>query len=333
MKTLRRYLPDIDLEKPIPSEILEKMEVTVGDVKDALKEIEPSALREVMIDVPKVNWDDVGGLDDVKMKLIEAVEWPIKHPHAFDRMGITPPRGTLLYGPPGCGKTLLAKAVANESQANFISIKGPEILSKWVGESEKAVREIFKKAKQVSPCIVFLDEMDSIASRRSYSGDSLVTERVVNQLLTSIDGLEEMEGVVILAATNRPDILDPGLIRTGRFDRLIKIGMPDMEGRLKILFVHTKDMPLKDVKLKTIAEKTEGYSGADLEGVCREAGIIALRKDITAKSVRMRHFMEALQAIRPSVDEETVRFYDNMSKNLEAGIHKRKKDDVGMGYR
>jgi transitional endoplasmic reticulum ATPase len=333
MKTLRRYLPDIDLEKPIPSEILERMVVTTSDVKEALKEIEPSAMREVLIEVPKVNWEDVGGLEDVKQKLIEAVEWPIKHPHAFERMGITPPRGTLLYGPPGCGKTLLAKAVANESQANFISIKGPEILSKWVGESEKAVREIFKKAKQVSPCIVFLDEIDSIASRRSYGGDSLVNERVVNQLLTSIDGLESMEGVVIIAATNRPDILDPGLIRTGRFDRLIRLAMPTLEERLLILAVHTKTMPLKDVKIKTIAEKTEGYTGADLEGVCREAAIIALRKDITAKSVRMRHFVEALKAIRPSVDEETVRFYEKMSTDLEAGIHKRKKDDIGMGYR
>lgn len=333
MKALRRYLPEIDLEKPIPSDTLERMEVSMDDVKEALKEIDPSAMREVLVEIPKVSWDDVGGLDDVKQKLIEAVEWPIKHPHAFKRIGITPPRGILMYGPPGCGKTLLAKAAANESQANFISIKGPEILSKWVGESEKAVREIFKKAKQVSPCIVFLDEIDSIASRRSYSTDSLVNERVVNQLLTSIDGLEDMEGVVILAATNRPDILDPGLIRTGRFDRMIPLTMPSAQERLLIFKVHTAAMPLKNVDLELLAEKTDGYTGADIEGLCREAGIIALRRDITSNSVKMRHFMEALKTVRASVNDEVVRFYDRVSKDLEGGMHKRKKDDVGMGYR
>ena len=333
MKALRRYLPEIDLEKPIPSETLEKMIVNSEDIKNALKEIEPSAMREVLVEVPKVNWNDIGGLDEVKQKLIEAVEWPIKHPHAFKRMGITPPKGVLLYGPPGCGKTLLAKAVANESEANFISIKGPEVLSKWVGESEKAVREIFKKAKQVSPCIVFLDEIDAIAARRSYGGDSFVTERVVNQLLTSIDGIEDTEGVVVLGATNRPDILDPGLLRAGRFDRLIFMTPPNTQERIKIFLVHTKNMPLKDVELEVLAQKTEGYTGADIAGVCREAGMLSLRRDITAKAIKMKHFEEALEVVRPSCDEETMRFYAGVTKELEGGMHKRKKDDIGMGYR
>ncbi|HEV8595027.1 MAG TPA: CDC48 family AAA ATPase, partial [Thermoplasmata archaeon] len=214
MKALRRYLPEIDLDRPIPAEVLERMRVLVEDFKNALKEIEPSAMREVLVEVPHVNWADVGGLGDVKMKLREAVEMPLKEPDAFIRMGIKPPRGILLYGPPGTGKTLLAKAVANESEANFISIKGPEVMSKWVGESEKAVRMIFKKAKQVAPCIVFLDELDAIAHRRGTGTDEGVTERVVNQLLTSLDGLESMEGVVVIGATNRPDMIDPGLLRT-----------------------------------------------------------------------------------------------------------------------
>lgn len=335
MKSLRRYLPEIDLDKPIPTEVLERMEVTGDDFKDAFKEIEPSSLREVLIEIPRVTWDDVGGLENVKRSLKEVVELPLKNPEAFKRMGIKAPRGILLYGPPGTGKTLLAKAVANESEANYISIKGPEILSKWVGESEKAVREIFKKAKQASPSIVFLDEIDAIAPRRGLGGDSHVTERLVNQLLTSIDGLESMEGVVVLAATNRPDIVDAALLRAGRFDRLILIPAPDMEARLKILEIHTREMPLDDtVDLKEIAEKTDGFVGADLEGICREAGITALRDDMKAEKITKEHFQKALSKARPSVDEDTIKFYVAIGEELEGGISKRdyKKTSGETGY-
>src|SRR5438046_3229959 len=249
MKALRRYLPDIDLDKPIPAETLEKMRVTSDDFKQAVKEVEPSAMREVLVEVPRVNWADVGGLDDVKMKLREAVEMPLKDPDAFKRMGIRPPRGILLYGPPGSGKTLLAKAVATESEANFISIKGPEVMSKWVGESEKAVRMIFKKAKQVARCIVFVDELDEVARVRGFDTGSGVSERVVNQLLTSMDGLETLEGVCVIGATNRPDRLDPAMLRIGsirpvrsmarssRFDRILLVPTPNRDARLALLKV------------------------------------------------------------------------------------------------
>ncbi len=276
MNALRRYLPEIDLDKPIPTEVLEKMIVTEDDFMEALKSIEPSSLREVTVEIPNIKWNDIGGLESVKSELREAVELPLLKPDVFSRLGIRAPKGFLLYGPPGTGKTLLAKAVANESNANFISVKGPEVLSKWVGESEKAVREIFKKAKQVSPAIIFMDEIDSIAPRRGTSMDSGVTERIVNQLLTSMDGIEVLNGVVVIAATNRPDIIDPALLRAGRFDKIIYIPPPEEEGRLKILEVHTKKMPLaKDVDLHDIARKTEGYVGADLENLCREAGMMA----------------------------------------------------------
>ncbi|HKJ96379.1 MAG TPA: VCP-like ATPase, partial [Thermoplasmataceae archaeon] len=255
MNALRRYLPEIDLDKPIPTEVLEKMQVTAEDFREALKTIEPSSLREVTIEVPSITWADVGGLEDVKRELRETVELPLIKPDVFKRLGIRASKGFLLYGPPGVGKTLLAKAVANESKANFISVKGPEVLSKWVGESEKAIREIFKKAKQVAPTIVFLDEIDSIAPRRGTYGDSGVTERMVNQLLTSLDGMEVLQGVVVIAATNRPDIMDPALTRAGRFDKLIYIPSPDKESRLQILKVHTKNMPLaEDVNLEAVAE-------------------------------------------------------------------------------
>ncbi|RLF48572.1 MAG: ATPase, partial [Thermoplasmata archaeon] len=331
MKALRRYLPEIDLEKPIPPEILEKMRVTMEDFKEALKDVEPSSLREVLVEVPKVTWDDVGDLEEVKKILRECVELPIKHPESFEKTGISPPRGVLLYGPPGTGKTLLAKAVANESEANFISIKGPEVLSKWVGESEKAVREIFKRAKQAAPCIVFLDEIDAIAPRRgSYLGESGVTERIVNQLLTSMDGLESMEGVFVIGATNRPDILDPALLRPGRFDRLVYVPPPDKEGRLKILKVHTKNMPLaEDVDLENLAERTEGYVGADIMALCREAAMMALREDIKADKVYMKHFEKSLEVVKPSVDEETVKYYEELSKMLGMGKIKRRKEDLG----
>ncbi len=332
MKALRRYLPEIDLEKPIPTEILGKMKVTMNDFQDALREIEPSALREVLIEIPRVTWEDVGGLDDIIQQLREAVEWPLKFPESFKRLGIRPPRGILLYGAPGTGKTLLAKAIAHESEANFISIKGPEVLSKWVGESEKAVREIFKKAKQASPSIIFLDELDAIAPRRGLSSDSRVTERIVNQMLTSIDGLESMEGVVIIGATNRPDIIDPGLLRSGRFDRLILVPAPDYETRLKIFEVHTREMPLKKVPIKELAKKTEGYSGADIEGLCREAGIIALRQNKNANEVTMDCFKQAMTVIHSSLDEQTIKYYELISNELQGGIDKRKKSDTDVGY-
>jgi transitional endoplasmic reticulum ATPase len=331
MKALRRYLPDIDLEKPIPAETLEKMRVLPEDFKNALKEVEPSAMREVLVEIPKISWGDVGGLADVKMKLREAVEMPLKDPDAFKRMGIKPPRGILLYGPPGSGKTLLAKAVANESEANFISIKGPEVMSKWVGESEKAVRMIFKKAKQVAPCIVFLDELDAIAHRRGFDNDSGVSERVVNQLLTSMDGLETLEGVVVVGATNRPDMVDPALLRTGRFDRILLVPAPDKSARLEILKVHTKDMPLESVDLDELAEELDGYTGADIEGLCREAAMVALREKKDARKVSMAHFQEGIKVVRPSLDEDTVKFYENLGKTMERGTARRQKEEV-LGY-
>jgi transitional endoplasmic reticulum ATPase len=335
MKALRRYLPEIDLEKPIPPDVLEKMRVMKDDFKEALKEVEPSAMREVLVEIPRVRWDDVGGLDEVKKALKETIELPLKDPEVFKRMGITPPRGVLLYGPPGCGKTLLAKAVANESQANFISIKGPEVMSKWVGESEKAVRQIFKKAKQVAPTIVFLDEIDAIAPRRGASAaDSGVTERLVNQLLTSIDGLESLEGVVILGATNRPDIVDPALLRAGRFGKLVLIPVPDREARLEILKVHTREMPLKDVNLEELADRTPDFSGADIESLCKEAGLNSLRKDPNASTVTMEEFEEALLHARPSVDKETMDFYKSIGEVLEKGtMTKKERQDIQSMFR
>lgn len=317
MKTLRRLLPDIDLEKEeIPKEVLDKIEVTMQDFKEALKEVEPSALREVLVEVPNVKWDDIGGLEDVKQDLKEAVEWPLKHKDVFEKMGIRPPKGVLLFGPPGTGKTLLAKAVANESQANFISVKGPEIFSKWVGESEKAIREIFRKARQAAPTVVFFDEIDSIAPRRgSDMSGSGVTEKVVNQLLTELDGLEEPKDVVIIAATNRPDILDPALLRPGRLDRIVLVPVPDKKARLDIFKVHTKNMPLaEDIDLEKLAEKTEGYTGADIEAVCREAAMIALRENLNADKVELRHFEEALKRIRPSVKEDEMNMYKRLAE-------------------
>ncbi len=317
MKALRRYLPEIDLDEPVPAEILERMCVTMDDFKEALKMVDPSALREFLVEVPTTTWDSVGGLSEVKQQLKEAVEWPLEDPDSFERMGIRPPRGILLYGPPGTGKTLLAKAVANESGANFLSVKGPEVLSKWVGESEKAIREIFKKAKQSSPSIVFLDEVDAIAPRRGAYEGSHVTESMVNQLLTSMDGMEGMEGVVVIGATNRPDILDNGLLRAGRFDRLIKVTAPDEEARRAILNVHSEGMPLnKDVDLKEIGKLTKGYVGADLEALCREAAMIALREDRKARAVSKNHFEEALRHVRSSVTDDVVKYYDRLAEQL-----------------
>ncbi len=332
MKTLRRYLGEIDLDKPIPAELLEKMKVTEEDFKEALKEVEPSAMREVMVEMPRVTWDDIGGLEEAKRDLKEAVEMPLKEPEIFKRLGIRPPKGVLLYGPPGTGKTLLAKAVANESQANFISIKGPEVMSKWVGESEKAVRQIFKKAKQVAPSIVFLDEIDSIAPTRGWRSDSGVTERIVNQLLTSIDGLETMEGVVVIAATNRPDILDRALLRAGRFDRLVLIPAPDKKARLEILKIHTREMPLDNVNLEELAGKLDGYAGADIENLCREAAMIAVRESKAADKITSKHFEEAMKTVKPSIDDELMELYERLGREMESGISKKEKRDIGVGY-
>ncbi len=328
MSALRRYLPEIDLDQPIPPELLERMVVTHDDFRGARREIEPSALREVLLEIPQVDWDDVGGLGEVKQSLREAVEWPLSQPEVFERLGISPPRGILLFGPPGTGKTLLAKAVANESGANFISIKGPEVLSKWVGESEKAVREIFKKAKQAAPSIVFLDEIDALAPRRGMgSGDSHVTERIVNQLLTSIDGMETLEGVVIIAATNRPDMVDNALLRAGRFDRLIQIPVPDREARKEILKIHTEPVPLaEDVSLDELEGVTDGYVGADIENLAREAAMLALREDNDAEEVQMHHFTEALKVVRPSVDDQTLQYYNRVAQDLQGGIAQKKSD-------
>lgn len=331
MHALRRVLPEVDIEKEIPAEIIENLKVTREDFIEALKNVEPSAMREVLVEIPKVRWEDIGGLENAKQELREAIEWPLKYPEVFKTTNIKPPKGILLYGPPGTGKTLLAKAVANESNANFISVKGPELLSKWVGESEKHVRDMFKKARQVAPAIIFFDEIDSLAPRRGGIGDSHVTERVVSQLLTELDGLEELREVVVIAATNRPDLIDPALLRPGRIERHIYIPPPDKEARKEIFRIHLKNKPLaEDVKLEELAEKTEGYSGADIEAVCREAGMLAIRealksgvsreeaKEIAKKiKITKRHFEEALKKVKPSLTQEDLKRYELMLKEFQ----------------
>jgi len=312
MKALRRMLPKMNLEdEQIPAKILEELKVTRDDVQNALREIQPSALREVYVEVPNVQWNDIGGLEEVKREIREAVEMPLKKPEVFKRMGIRPVRGILLYGPPGTGKTLLAKAVATESEANFISIKGPEMLSKWVGESEKSVREIFRKARQAAPTVIFIDELDSIAQTRGSEEGSGVGARVVDSLLTEMDGLKNIKDVVVIGATNRIDIIDPALLRPGRFDKLIEIKAPDVETRLAILKVHTAPMPIAPkVDLQKIASLTEGFSGADLEGLCREAAMIALRENLAAKLVEPVHFEKALASLSPVLMKKREREKD-----------------------
>ncbi|MCF7861052.1 CDC48 family AAA ATPase [Candidatus Woesearchaeota archaeon] len=415
MVVLRRILPEINLrskDEPIPEATLRKLVITMGDFKESLKIVRPSAMREVLVEIPNIKYSDVGGLEDIKQELKEAVEWPIKNPAAFKRLGVRPPRGILIYGPPGTGKTMIAKAVASESEANFILIKGPELLSKWVGESEKAIRKIFSKARQTAPSIIFFDEIDSLASKRNASSENNVSERVVNQMLTEIDGMEDLNDVVVIAATNRPDMVDTALLRPGRFDRIVYTPAPDEKTRLEIFKVHTKNVPLSDLKpienqlvfvketpvqlvekqttekqaidkhakpitksttkeldllplyrlfknnspstqtvreylaksgvekpeeaaelvtkaiqdaiatememLSSYAKQTKGYAGADVESVCREAAIFALREDINSTLVTKEHFKKALDKVRPSVTEDVEKAYQEIEKHLTA---------------
>ncbi|PIY60131.1 ATPase, partial [Candidatus Woesearchaeota archaeon CG_4_10_14_0_8_um_filter_47_5] len=335
MIVLRRVLPEIKLQEdqPISKELLEKLRISQQDFIDALKVVRPSTMREILVEIPNIRWTDIGGIQDVKQELQEAVEWPLKNPEAFKRLGVKPPKGILLYGPPGTGKTFLAKAVATESKANFISIKGPELLSKWVGESEKAVRKVFEKARQTSPSIIFFDELDSLAPRRGASSDSHVSERVVNQLLTEMDGLESLADVIIIAATNRPDIVDPALLRPGRFDRIILTPVPDLPGREAIFTVHTHSMPLaKDVDLKALATGTDGYVGADIEAVCREAAMLALRANIEATEVTKKDFESALEKIKPSVTKDIEKAYKELEDQFRAAKGKEMEKEKPLYY-
>ena len=321
MKALRRYLPDIDLDQDeIAPEVLEKMEVQMNDFRLAMRDIEPSALREIYVEIPEVSWDDVGGLEEVKERLKESVEWPLTMPERFEHFGIKPPRGIVLFGAPGTGKTLLAKAIANEAKANFITIKGPELISKWVGESEKAIREIFKKAQQASPSIVFFDEFESIAGMRTpNSGEgSDVSNRVVNQMLSSMDGIETMEGVIVIAATNRPEMIDPALLRSGRFERVMHIPPPDTGSLRKILKIHTRDMPLGKFDLSSLVDRMDGFTGADVESVCREAALIAMRAG--RKSVAKKHFEEAIGRVRPTITPAMLEYYSKLEGELTSGL-------------
>jgi len=319
MNALRRILPQIDLDEPtIPKEILDRLVVQKDDFEAALREVSPSAMREILVEVPDVTWQDIGGLEPVKQLLVEAVEWPLRYAESFRRIGIDAPKGILLYGPPGTGKTMLAKAVANESEANFITVKGSALLSKWYGESEKRVEEIFRKARQVSPSIIFLDELDALVPvRGGGAGEPHVTERVVNQLLSEMDGLEELHGVVVIGATNRPDIIDPALLRPGRFDELIMAPVPDKESRDKIFQVHLKKVPMaEDIDLDDLIGQTENYTGADIAAVVRKAGRLALREDMAADKIRQKHFQAALEEIGPSVTPETMKYYSRMASEL-----------------
>lgn len=304
MRSLRRILPEIDLHQPkIPAEILNKIKVTKTDFDEALKDVQPSAMREVLVQRPNVRWEDIGGLQGIKDELAEAIEWPLKHADLFAEADVKPPKGILLYGPPGTGKTMIAKAVAATSEANFISIKGPELISKWVGESEKGVREVFRKARQAAPCVVFFDELDAIAPRRGSEGDAHVTERVISQMLTELDGLEDLKGVVVIGATNRPDIIDEALLRPGRFDRILEVPRPDKNARKQIFQIHTKKKPLdSDVKLDKLVEMTDGMTGAEIVAIVNAAAMTAIREHVNQKAsklkISMKHFEGAFGKIR-----------------------------------
>ncbi len=309
MRSLRRILPEIDLdEEKISAEILQKIKITKEDFREALKEVRPSALREVLVQVPNVTWDDIGGLDLLKEELREAIEWPLKHKEAFVHLDVSSPKGILLHGPPGTGKTLIAKAVAKMTESNFISIKGPELLSKWVGESEKGVREIFRKARQAAPCIIFFDELDSLVPKRGTSSDSHVTENVVSQILTEIDGLEELHNVLIIGATNRLDIIDPALLRPGRFDKIIEVPKPDAKSREHIFRIHTKRKPLaNDVDYAKLVELTDGFTGAEIAEVCNRAALIGLKRYVGGKvasvkdiKITQADLAEAIQKLKPA---------------------------------
>ena len=340
IRALRRVLPEIDLSsQSIPVETLRKIIVTMQDYLDVINEMEPSAMREVFVEVPDVKWDDIGGLLSIKQELQEAVEWPLKYQRVFTYADATPPKGILLYGPPGTGKTLIAKAAANESEANFISIKGPELLSKWVGESEKGVREVFRKARQAAPCIIFFDEIDAIAPRRGgeLGGDSHVTERLISQLLTELDGLEILTNVIVIAATNRPDIIDPALLRPGRFDRLLYVPPPDMNSRLQIIKIHTKKKPLaENISVEQLARETEGYTGADIASLASAAVMLALREHVSRYEepqqadshvqelkIQMKHFEEAMKKIKPLSTQE-LDMYKKISELFG-------KSEIGIG--
>lgn len=327
MSVLRTILPDLHPEdsKELPKEVLDKIIIETKDFEEALKVVRPSAMREVLVEAPNISWQDIGGLEKTKQELKEAVEWPISQPESFKRLGIRAPKGILLYGPPGTGKTLLAKAVAKESEANFIQVKGPSLLSMWVGKSEEGVRKIFERARQVAPCVIFFDEVDAMAGRRGLEYGNKVTERVLNQLLAEIDGLEGLKDVTVIAATNRPDMLDPALLRPGRFDRVILVDVPDATSRKQILQVHTKATPLAvDVSIDELVKQTEGFVGADVEGLVREAAMNALRRDKTAKSVTQSDFDVAFTKVKPSVSPETAKRYKKMEdyylKSAKAGL-------------
>ena len=347
MNALRRIRPELDLDsEEIDAEVLEKLEITDDDVKDAMKGIEPSALREVFVEVPDVTWDSVGGLEDTKERLRETIQWPLEYGSVFEAMDLQAAKGVLLYGPPGTGKTLLAKAVANEAQSNFISVKGPELLNKFVGESEKGVREVFAKARENAPTVVFFDEIDSIAGERGGGQtDSGVGERVVSQLLTELDGIEEMEDVVVVATTNRPDLIDSALLRPGRLDRHVHVPVPDEEARRAIFAVHTRDKPLADgVDLNSLARRTDGYVGADIEALCREASMAATREfinsvnpedigdSVTNVRVTMDHFEQALSEVGPSVTEETRERYDEIEQRFDTAEPDLEEDKVSRTF-
>ncbi len=328
MHALRRVLPDLSSlkDKELPKEVIEKLIVTKEDFDYAMQKIEPSAMREVLVEIPDVKWETIGGLKGVKQKLKEVVEWPLKYPNKFKLFNITPPTGILFYGPPGTGKTLLAKAVATESGANFISIKGPELLSKWVGESEKKLKEIFRRAKQAAPSIIFFDEIDAMTHTRGTSRTEVV-DTLVSQLLAELSGMEKLKGVIVMAATNRPDIVDHSLLRPGRFDRHILVRAPDEKARLEILKVHSKNIPLaEDVNLNELAKKTKNFSGADLESLCRESAMLALRESLKNKEVEEKHFEEVLKEMRPSIPESVAKVYENFEKAFSTAVIQNEKE-------